>query len=523
MKYIIIILCLIFCCPLGYSENIIVKSNPLISKPLRNGNIQLPDSIIFQKDITEIHIPNMESISRLGDYDFTNLKKITFGDIDYLPGGLFYDMPNLEEIIFEGRIGHFDCVLAANCPSLRKIVFKGPISSTGGPGFFYNLPNLKEVIFESVVGYLGMGRISENSNCPNLNKIDNNGAFINVFDDSYTPKTPLDNIKNNPKLIKDLENLANWQSEILNNTSIEFFNFVTYQSAKNILPILKELDSPISGKLEDAMKYAWSHGDDVKTKLEILKESPAYNKNDTIPNIKFKYADPSDSLLIITRNTFNLDSIAGNGNDISKIKNLMYWVHNNIEHDGSNGLAPGVRNLINTYECSKRDSCGYNCRALAISLTEALLAVGIPSRYITCLPKDYENDEDCHVISVAWSDSLNKWIWVDPTFAAYITDENGLLLHPGEVRYRLQNDLPLYLNDDANYNNIYKEEKEDYLDEYMAKNLYILDSNSFNQSEPEGQSCHEQGLVIALVPEGLDYPYCNFKTSNEEWFWQAPQ
>ena len=64
-----------------------------------------------------------------------------------------------------------------------------------------------------------------------------------------------------------------------------------------------------------------------------------------------------------------------------------------------------------------------------------------------------------------------------------------------------------------------KEDKEDYLDEYMAKNLYILDSNSFNQSEPEGQSCHEQGFVIALVPEGLNYPYCNFKTSNEEWFW----
>lgn len=53
----------------------------------------------------------------------------------------------------------------------------------------------------------------------------------------------------------------------------------------------------------------------------------------------FRYGEPSDRMLRMTRKKFNLDKIAGKGDDISRIKNLLYWVHDNIEHDGSNGLA----------------------------------------------------------------------------------------------------------------------------------------------------------------------------------------
>lgn len=243
--------------------------------------------------------------------------------------------------------------------------------------------------------------------------------------------------------------------------------------------MLAELGCALSAEsLKSAMEYAWNTSDDVKTKLEILKASPSYAA-DTIKKPNLEYALPSDSLLAATREYFNLDSIAGNGDDVSRIKNLLYWVHNNIPHDGSNGLAPGARNLKNTYESARRDSCGYNCRALAISLAEALLAEGIPARYVICQSKAWDTDNDCHVICVAWSESLGKWVWVDPTFAAYVTDENGTLLHPGEVRYRLQNDLPLILNKDANWNNRYTENKEYYLDEYMAKNLYLLAITSY--------------------------------------------
>lgn len=70
-------------------------------------------------------MPDLGMIGGFENYDFSNLRKVTFNDIDYVPGGLFYNNNTLEEIVFNGLIGHFDCSLVVNCPNLRKIVFRG--------------------------------------------------------------------------------------------------------------------------------------------------------------------------------------------------------------------------------------------------------------------------------------------------------------------------------------------------------------------------------------------------------------
>ena len=505
---------------LSDAETVTITSPEIFKFPLRDGHELFPDSLVYPKDAEVIQIPEVGMIGRFNDYGFTNLKKVSFDNIDYLPAGLFVGNNTIEEIEFNGLVGHFDCDLVAHCPQLRKIVFHGPVSSTGGPGFVYDCPQLDSVIFESAVVKFDLGMFPEQL-CPKLSNYTNRGAFLAVYNDSLTPKTTLDQLRNNPRIISDLERLAEWQAEVLTATNPDFMRAFQYSSAKELLPVLKQLKSDKSIVLERAMEYAWNLGDDVKNELEILKESPAYGR-DTVDKPGFVYAQPSDSLLRLSRERFNLDSIAGNGDDISRIMNLLYWVHDNITHDGSNGLAPGARNLRNTYDCSKRDSCGYNCRALAICLTEALLAEGIPARYITCESKKWDTDGDCHVICVAWSESLGKWIWVDPTFAAYVTDENGLLLHPGEVRYRLQNDLPLILNSDANWNNKWTQDKEYYLDVYMAKNLYIMSANTLNQAEPEGETSHSVGRAAALVPIGSNYSNAHIITTDYDWFWGAP-
>ena len=502
------------------AENVVIKSPGYFKSPIRDGHELFPDSLVYPRDAESIQIPDIGMVGRLGDYGFTNLKKVSFGDVDYLPGGLFMNNNTIEEIEFNGMVGHFDCSLVISCPNLRKIVFHGPVSSTGGPGFAYDCPQLDSVVFEGAVVDFGLGIFNE-ALCPKFDNYTNHGAFLTVYNDSLTPKATLDLLRGNPRLTSDLERIAEWQSEVLTATDPGWMRKFQYRSAKELLPVLKQLKSDKAVVLERAMEYAWNIGDDVKTDLEILKESPAYQR-DTIQKPVFAYAHPSDSLLRLSRERFNLDSIAGTGNDVSRIKNLLYWVHDNIRHDGSNGLAPGPRNLRNTYDCSKRDSCGYDCRALAICLTEALLAEGIPARYITCESKKWDTDNDCHVICVAWSESLGKWIWVDPTFAAYVTDENGLLLHPGEVRYRLQHDMPLVLNPDANWNNEAPESKEEYLDEYMAKNLYIMSARILNQAEPEGETSRPVSRMAAIVPTGSDYNNAHIITTDDEWFWQAP-
>lgn len=93
--------------------------------------------------------------------------------------------------------------------------------------------------------------------------------------------------------------------------------------------------------------------------------------------------------------------------------------------------------------------------------------MGIPSRVITCMPKTYIND--CHVINAVYSSTLGKWLWIDPTNNAWVTDEQGNLLSVEEVRARLRNGQPVQVNEDANWNNEKKTTTEDYLYEYMAK------------------------------------------------------
>lgn len=521
-KYIISVLAVLMCFAGGFSKNIVVKSPGYFKNPIRDGHSLFPDSLVLSTDAEEIVIPEVGMFGRMGEYgEFPNLRKVTFSDVDYLPGDVISRMPNLEEVVFNGMIGHFDCTLISNCPNLRSIVFRGPVSSTGGPGFLYGLPNLEKVVFENIVVDLGID-LTPDYLCPKLKGITNNGAFLNVYNDSLTPPATIEQLRANPEFIGEMERIARWQLEVLRAKNSEWMRKSEYQSAKILQPILAELGSSVADSLKDAMEYAWNLGDDVKTELEILKEAPAYAPHAAM-NLRFKYASPTDSLLTLSRERFNLDSIAGDGDDISRIKNLLYWVHNNITHDGSNGFAPGACNLRNTYDSARRDTCGYNCRALAICLTEALLAEGIPARYVTCLPKAWDTDNDCHVICVAWSESLGKWVWVDPTFAAYITDDKGVMLHPGEVRYRMQHDLPVILNKDANWNNRFPESQENYIDYYMAKNLYVLEVNTYNQAEPEGRSSHEQGKHVALVPQGVAYPDSDYNTTDEEWFWQAPE
>ena len=90
-------------------------------------------------------------------------------------------------------------------------------------------------------------------------------------------------------------------------------------------------------------------------------------------------------------------------------------------------------------------------------------------------------------------------------FAAYVTDENGLLLHPGEVRERLIKGLPLVLNEDANWNHKTKQTKEGYLENYMAKNLYMLDAHLESRFETElltvGKSSNVFGAggILAVI------------------------
>lgn len=86
--------------------------------------------------------------------------------------------------------------------------------------------------------------------------------------------------------------------------------------------------------------------------------------------------------------------------------------------------------------------------------------MGFKARHISGLPQKYIGE--CHSIDVVYSNTLDKWIWVDPTNNAWVMDENGIMLSVQEVRERLRDGRPVILNEEANWNNQQKITKEYY-------------------------------------------------------------
>lgn len=264
--------------------------------------------------------------------------------------------------------------------------------------------------------------------------------------------------------------------------------------------------------------------------LKRLKNAKEYNFSDNREIAEWTYQDMNHPDLVKLRQELKLDSIAGNGDEISKILNLMYWLHDLIRHDGSSSN-PNPRNSLHIIDVCKKENRGVNCRMLATVLNECYLAMGIKSRFVTCMPKELEFD-DCHVINAVYSQDLDKWIWIDPSFAAYVKDENGNFLGLQEVRDRLIDGRPLVLNEDANWNHQSKQTKEYYLEIYMAKNLYRLNSPASSQYNAEttvdGREAYE---YIELLPlDGLDQTpqkvvngrNIRYKTNNPDLFWAKP-
>ncbi|MES2274640.1 MAG: transglutaminase domain-containing protein [Bacteroidota bacterium] len=264
----------------------------------------------------------------------------------------------------------------------------------------------------------------------------------------------------------------------------------------------------------------------------ILQKSGPYNKELSNSAPGFAYQAATTPELVNFKNKFNLDSISGAGNEISQFKNLLYWVHNIVKHDG-NSINPSSKNAIDLIAVCKKENRGVNCRMMATILRDAYQAEGFTSRVVTCMPKD-TLDNDCHVITVVWSKSLNKWVWMDPTFNAYVSDTKGNLLNIEEVREQLVKNgtTNLVLNSDANWNNQSKQTKEYYLGYYMSKNLYWLQCASKSEWDIEtvkpGKPAIEYinlypGNFTTLHISGGSVKTSNrYPTNNPTYFWQKP-
>lgn len=142
----------------------------------------------------------------------------------------------------------------------------------------------------------------------------------------------------------------------------------------------------------------------------------------------FQY-DFNNVNLLILKEKYNITQVAGNGDELSKVLNLLRWCCDNVLHNGGSKdveFIPKTSVDILDYAYQKGYENGVYCRLQSIVFTESCLALGIKSRIVHCLPFS-PNDFDSHVISIVFINSLNKWIMVDAGSNGYFLDEKDII------------------------------------------------------------------------------------------------
>lgn len=509
-------------------------------------------------ELQEVVFPKNTLMIKQAFTDCPKLGRIEIHNVGFVAaGGAVRNCDALREIVIDGNIMHIDGSKTFNSlKSLERVVFGGYVfSSGGGNNWMTDCPNLREIVFAKDVVSTAF---AETPGCPLFKGYSVKGAVYSSNNKKILPQADLTDKsreayykKSAVRMYKEMRPFLsyNWKQ-----TGHDGFIKVAYGDALNtvcnlaarfnvggmgtssdvktaLVALQEEFDrnwvSPMEVETDSNYMWLWSNSDfkqmvekakEAVDYLGLLRKFPAYERTgQTQPPFTYEHDTP---LLREIRDSLKLDSVAGNGDEISRIKNVMYWVHDQIHHDGSSSWPTCDFNALALYRLCQRENRPLNCRFLAMVLTDCYLALGMPARFLTCQPANSQ-DSDCHVITIVWSRDLGKWIWMDPSFAAYITDENGQLLHPGEVRERLVKGLPLNLNEDANWNHENKQTKEYYLETYMAKNLFYLSCH--NDNRPNVESDRKTNLSVTLLPVGSD---CYFSsatmTSDDAYFWQAP-
>lgn len=366
---------------------------------------------------------------------------------------------------------------------------------------------------------------------------------------TITVKTP--NKEDEVYIAGNQKSLGNWQPKAIKMNKLSSFKR-TIQFIPDSLPIefkftrgswnseaLIKFNSSnliINKNIKDTAFTISVWSDELKDqRLKILKKAKKYNYSDNRFIPKFEYQSMNNPNLVEIRKELNLDSIAGKGSEISKILNLMHWVHNIVEYQGNNGDNFAQKNALNLIKTCKAENRGANCRMMATILNECYLSMGIKSRYVVCMPKETQF-KDCHVINMVYSNDLKKWIWIDPVYDAYVMNEKGEMLGIEEVRERLITDKMLIVNPDINLNRTESVSKEEYL-AYMAKNLYRLESPLISEYDTETWERGKKITYVELLPlDGVQTPqkqdvinptlgvdFIYYKTNNPAVFWKIPE
>ena len=270
----------------------------------------------------------------------------------------------------------------------------------------------------------------------------------------------------------------------------------------------------------------------------LLKKHPAFSAK--LPGYRvdviFQYAAPTDDDLTRLRDTYDLETIAGQGSETDRIINLTRWVFQLTGH-ANNPRIPKELNAFSLIHIAQVEKMQINCSMKTIILNEVFLAVGVSSRQTHLLPHSREEDES-HFITSVYSRTLGKWILMDPDFGVYVTDEKGNILGISEIRSRLIAGEPLVAKDVVSTGASLFEKARTSLRDFIegADYLWYLRKNIFKIRCPQVSTFDQRSkpnkVYFELIPDGyrgelLQEPKMTERgkivyINDEVLFWQEP-
>lgn len=264
--------------------------------------------------------------------------------------------------------------------------------------------------------------------------------------------------------------------------------------------------------------------------LEKLKNYAEFGSTTPAGMGPFLYADSSEKELVRLREEFNLDSVAGKGGEVERIINLMGWAHRIVRHDGQTPM-PDVSTITDLIKLCRNENRGVTCGGMANILNQAYLSMGFKSRQMGCFPED-RDDPDSHGTVMVFSRTLNKWVYMDPTFEAYFMDRDSTLLGFAEIRQHMIDNRPLLMPSGMNWNG-QPYDQDTYIN-YMMKNFFHFQTSMF--SGPGRTSKTTNFEVVHLNPGGFQSEkngkadttgtpgklMIDYFTDNADLFWSKP-
>lgn len=228
--------------------------------------------------------------------------------------------------------------------------------------------------------------------------------------------------------------------------------------------------------------------------VQLLRENNDFVRTDTT-SVAFT-CDFSPIQFQILSAEYSLTQVSGEADSQSRAINLMAWLREDVKHNGSSDYKE--KNALDyLHYAYQEEDRGISCMGLAITLTEMLLSQGIPARTIWLMPGNPE-DNDCHVVTIAYIEERGQYIFLDPTYNAYFMNEEGEVLSLVQIRDAIRRGDEIYCNKDAHYNGV-PEPDLDYYIHYLAKNFF-----HFYSYENEGYRSYMRGALVYLCPAGFD-------------------